>query len=149
MTVAGRRVNLTATEYELLRALSTNAGGVSTADELLRRVWGGRRAGDPNLLRTFVRRLRGKLGDDAGRPAYIFTERGVGYRLAVPGDPVDAPPAVATGFHGAPGPVAVVKRQRFVRPSTELFGSPQTGVGRGGASSIPPQQRNSIEMSAP
>ena len=86
VTVAGRRVDLTATEYELLRALSANPGGVSTADGLLRRVWGGRRAGDPNLLRTFVRRLRGKLGDDADRPAYIFTERGIGYRLAGPGD---------------------------------------------------------------
>ena len=86
VTVAGRRVDLTATEYDLLRALSANAGGVSTADALLRRVWGGRRAGDPNLLRAFVKRLRGKLGDDAGRPAYIFTERGVGYRLAAPGD---------------------------------------------------------------
>ena len=86
VTVAGRRVDLTATEYELLRALSANAGGVSTADALLRRVWGGRRAGGPNLLRAFVRRLRGKLGDDPGRPAYIFTERGVGYRLAAPGD---------------------------------------------------------------
>ena len=85
VTVAGRRVNLTATEYELLRALSANPGGVSTADALLQRVWGGRRAGGPNLLRTFVRRLRAKLGDDAGRP-YIFTERGVGYRLAAPGD---------------------------------------------------------------
>ena len=86
VTVAGRRVDLTATEYELLRALSANAGGVSTADALLRRVWGRRRAGGPNLLRAFVRRLRGKLGDDPGRPAYIFTERGVGYRLAAPGD---------------------------------------------------------------
>ena len=86
VTVGGRRVDLTATEYELLRALSVNAGGVSTADALLRRVWGGRRAGDPNLLRAFVKRLRGKLGDDPGRPAYIFTERGVGYRLAAPGD---------------------------------------------------------------
>ncbi len=86
VTVAGRRVDLTATEYELLRALSANAGGVSTADALLRRVWGGRRAGDPKLLRAFVKRLRGKLGDDAASPAYIFTERGVGYRLAAPGD---------------------------------------------------------------
>ena len=86
VTVAGRRVDLTATEYELLRALSANAGGVSTADALLRQVWGGRRAGDPKLLRAFVKRLRGKLGDDAARPAYIFTERGVGYRLAAPGD---------------------------------------------------------------
>ena len=86
VTVAGRRADLTATEYELLRALSANAGGVSTVDVLLRRVWGGRRAGGPNLLRAFVRRLRIKLGDDPGRPVYIFTERGVGYRLAAPGD---------------------------------------------------------------
>ena len=91
VTMAGRRVDLTATEYELLRVLSTGAGRVSTVDALLRRVWGGRRAGGPNLLRTFVRRLRGKLGDDAGRPAYIFTERGVGYRMAAPGDPVEDP----------------------------------------------------------
>ena len=86
VTVAGRRVDLTATEYALLRALSADAGGVSTADALLRRVWGGPRAGGPNLLRTFVRRLRGKLGDDPGRPAHIITERGVGYRLAAPRD---------------------------------------------------------------
>ncbi len=87
VTVAGRRVDLTAIEYELLRALSTGAGRVSTVDALLRQVWGGRRAGDPKLLRAFVKRLRHKLGDDAARPAYIFTERGVGYRMAAPGDP--------------------------------------------------------------
>ncbi len=86
VTVGDRRVDLTATEYELLRALSTRPGRVSTVDELLRRVWGKRHAGDLNLLRAFVNRLRGKLGDDAARPAYIFTERGIGYRLADPGD---------------------------------------------------------------
>ena len=88
-TVAGRRVDLTAIEYELLRVLSTAGGRVSTVDALLRQVWGGRRAGDPKLLRAFVKRLRRKLGDDAARPAYIFTERGVGYRMAAPGDPGD------------------------------------------------------------
>ena len=85
VTVAGRPVDLTAIEYELLRVLSTRAGRVSTVAALLRQVWGGRRAGDPKLLRAFVKRLRHKLGDDAARPAYIFTERGVGYRLAAPG----------------------------------------------------------------
>ena len=93
VTVAGRRVDLTAIEYELLRVLSTGGGRVSTVDALLRQVWGGRRAGDPKLLRAFVKRLRHKLGDDAASPAYIFTERGVGYRMAAPGDPADAPPA--------------------------------------------------------
>ena len=88
-TVAGRRVDLTAIEYELLRVLSTGGGRVSTVDALLRQVWGGRRAGEPKLLRAFVKRLRRKLGDDAARPAYIFTERGVGYRMAAPGDPGD------------------------------------------------------------
>ena len=93
VTVAGRRVDLTATEYELLRVLSTGGGRVSTVDALLRQVWGGRRAGDPKLLRAFVKRLRHKLGDDAARPAYVFTERGVGYRMAAPGEPVADPSA--------------------------------------------------------
>ena len=93
VTVAGRRVDLTAIEYELLRVLSTGGGRVSTVGALLRQVWGGRRAGDPKLLRAFVKRLRRKLGDDAASPAYIFTERGVGYRMAAPGDPADAPSA--------------------------------------------------------
>ncbi len=91
VTVDGRRVDLTATEYELLRVLSTGAGRVSTVDALLRQVWGGRRAGDPKLLRAFVKRLRRKLGDDAAHPAYVFTERGVGYRMAAPDDGVEEP----------------------------------------------------------
>ena len=91
VTVDGRRVDLTATEYELLRVLSTGAGRVSTVDALLRQVWGGRRAGDPKLLRAFVKRLRRKLGDDAARPAYVFTERGVGYRMAAPDDGAGEP----------------------------------------------------------
>lgn len=44
--------------------------------------------GDPqDLVRTFVKRLRRKLGDAAGNPAYIFNERGVWYRMAAPGNP--------------------------------------------------------------
>ena len=87
VTVAGRAVELTVTEYELLRALSLNAGRVSTYDALLRRVWNGRDYADESLVRTYVRRLRSKLGDDARDPAYILNERGVGYRMAKPGDP--------------------------------------------------------------
>ena len=82
VTVTGRPVRLTATEFDLLRALSTNVGRVSTYDYLLRQVWGGRDSGDRKLVRAFVKRLRQKLGDPASRPAYIFTERGVGYRMA-------------------------------------------------------------------
>ena len=66
--VAGRAVPLTATEYELLRVLSWTAGRVSTYDALLRQVWDGRHDGDTELVRSFVKKLRRKLGDDAARP---------------------------------------------------------------------------------
>ena len=87
VSVAGRPVQLTVTEYELLRVLSLSAGRVVTCDALLRQVWGGRESGGAKLVRAFVKTLRRKLGDDATRPAYIFTERGVGYRMAEPSDP--------------------------------------------------------------
>ena len=86
VSVAGRAVSLTVTEYELLRVLSLGAGRVATYDALVRQVWSGRRHADPKLVRAFVKRLRGKLGDDASRPTYIVTERGVGYRMARPGE---------------------------------------------------------------
>ena len=82
VSVAGRPVKLTATEFELLRALSLNAGRVSTYDALLRQVWGGRENADTDLVRVFVQKLRRKLGDDPKAPAYIFNHRGVGYRMA-------------------------------------------------------------------
>ncbi|MDE0422195.1 MAG: response regulator [Gammaproteobacteria bacterium] len=88
VTLAGDAVDLTATEYELLRALSVGAGGVVTHAALLSRVWNDRMNADANLVRVFVRNLRRKLGDDAASPTYIFNVRGVGYRM---------PEAAATG----------------------------------------------------
>ena len=82
VSVGDRPVELTATEYELLRALAVNTGRVSTFDALLRQVWGARGNGDPKIVRAYVKRLRRKLGDDAGNPVYILNERGVGYRMA-------------------------------------------------------------------
>jgi len=81
VTVAGRALELTATEYELLRTLSLNAGRVSTYDMLLRQVWGRRDTEDTGRLRTVMKKLRRKLGDDAARPSWIFSVRGVGYRM--------------------------------------------------------------------
>ena len=86
VSVAGRPVQLTATEYELFRALSRNAARVSTYAFLRRQVWGERPTGDPVLVRTYIKKLRRKLGDDAALPAYIVSERGVGYRMARPDD---------------------------------------------------------------
>ena len=88
VTVDGRPIALTATEYDLLRVLSQNAGRVLTHESLLRQVWAGRSGdGNPKLVRAYVKRLRSKLGDDAADPAWIFNERGVGYRMPQPGEP--------------------------------------------------------------
>ena len=86
VTLAGRPLSLTVIEYELLRALSVNAGRTITNESLLRQVWGRRDTSDSRTVRTFVRKLRQKLGDDAASPTYIFTERQVGYRMAGPSD---------------------------------------------------------------
>ena len=86
VTVAGRRVELTATEYELLRVLAQDAGRVLTHETLLRRVWARRPAAAPKIVRAYVKRLRDKLADEADRPALIVNERGVGYRMPRPGD---------------------------------------------------------------
>ena len=72
--MAGRPVRLTPTEYELLFELSVHAGRVLTHDQLLQRVWGLERTGEPWLVRR-------KLGDDTGNPTYIPTELRVGYRM--------------------------------------------------------------------
>ena len=82
VTVSGQPVQLTATEYKLLTELSNSVGRVLTQDELLQRVWGPEYAGEPQLLRSYVKSLRQKLGDNARKPTYIFTEHGIGYRMA-------------------------------------------------------------------
>ncbi len=84
VTLAGRPVRLTPTQFKLLAELSSNAGRVLTHDELLMNVWGQGHSADQQLLRSFVKGLRSKLGDDARNPVYIFTESGIGYRLAKP-----------------------------------------------------------------
>ena len=86
VTVAGRSVQLTFTEYKLLFDLSTNAGRVMTHNQLLRRVWGPGYEGDTQPVRTHIKNLRRKLKDDPKKPAYIFTEPRVGYRMAKPGE---------------------------------------------------------------
>ena len=86
VTVAGRTVDLTATEYALLQVLSLNAGRVVPYDMLLRQVWAGRKHASANLVRIFVRNLRRRLGEDAARPVWIFNQRGVGYRMPDPSE---------------------------------------------------------------
>jgi two-component system KDP operon response regulator KdpE len=79
VTVAGREVQLTPTEYDLLRVLATYAGKVITHRQLLREVWGNEQ--ETHTLRVNISNLRRKVEPDPARPRYIVTEPGVGYRL--------------------------------------------------------------------
>lgn len=79
VTVAGQTIELTATEFKLLRLLMERQGRVQTRDHLLVNVWNYSAEIETRTVDTHVRRLREKLGPEA---AWIETIRGVGYRMA-------------------------------------------------------------------
>ncbi len=81
VTLAGRRVHLTPTEYGMLAELSAHAGRVATHEHLLERVWRERGDGNVRPMRTMVSKLHRKPGDDAGNPTYIFTEPRFGFLM--------------------------------------------------------------------
>jgi two-component system KDP operon response regulator KdpE len=81
VTVDGKEISLTPTEYDLLRVLVINAGKVLTHQQLLRKVWGMGYENESHLLRVNVSNLRHKLEPDPTRPIHIITEPGVGYRF--------------------------------------------------------------------
>jgi len=79
VTVRGRAVELTATEFKLLALLMQRRGRVQSRDQLLQEVWGYESMVDTRTVDTHMRRLREKLGDAA---MYLETVRNVGYRFA-------------------------------------------------------------------
>ncbi|MDD4985559.1 MAG: response regulator transcription factor [Dehalococcoidales bacterium] len=79
VTVAGKEVRLTPTEYMLLQELVSNAGKVLSHTHLLGRVWGSDYVEDRQFLHVFINRLRTKLEADPQNPEYITTVSGVGY----------------------------------------------------------------------
>lgn len=80
--VRGADVQLTPTEYDLLKALVLHAGKVLTHRQIVREVWGGAHYEDAlHLLRVNISNLRRKIEADATRPRLIVTEPGVGYRI--------------------------------------------------------------------
>lgn len=81
VTVNGREVKLTVTEYNLLRFLVRHAGKVLTHRQLLREVWGQGHDEHTHYLRVYVAHLREKLEDNPAKPELFITEPGVGYRL--------------------------------------------------------------------
>jgi DNA-binding response OmpR family regulator/signal transduction histidine kinase len=84
VTVADQKVSLSATEYKILYELATHAGRPLTYEQILRQVWGPEYSGETEVVRSFIRNLRRKLGDDARNPRFILTERQVGYRMPKP-----------------------------------------------------------------
>ena len=82
--LAGERLELTPTEYNLLYHLVRNAGHVMTHATLLAKVWGREYVDEVDYVRVYIRRLRDKLGDDPDAPRFIRTERGLGYRFLPP-----------------------------------------------------------------
>jgi DNA-binding response OmpR family regulator len=79
--VAGEELTLTSKEFDLLRVLVRDAGKVVSRDQLMREVWDTEWFGSTKTLDMHVSWLRRKLGDDAARPRYISTVRGVGFRF--------------------------------------------------------------------
>ena len=84
VSLGGRSIQLTPTEYKLLCEFSMNAGRLLTYDHLLRRVWSSDDSSDTQVVRSFVKNLRHKLGDNARSPTYILTVPTIGYRMPNP-----------------------------------------------------------------
>ncbi len=82
VSVSGREVTLTPTEFALLQHLAVNSDKVLTHNMLLQSVWGNEYSSEKEYLRVFVGRLRRKLEPDAKNPKYIQTIPGVGYQIS-------------------------------------------------------------------
>ena len=81
VTVRGKPVSLTPTEFQLLLNLAENAGRILSHEQLLSQVWGPEYVGETGYVKRYVWYLRQKIEDDPSNPQYILTERGFGYRL--------------------------------------------------------------------
>ena len=82
VTVDGRSVELTPTEWNLLLFLARNQGRVATHQVLAERVWGSEYV-DSTVIKAAVRRLRQKIGDSGANPRFVRSHRGLGYSLTV------------------------------------------------------------------
>jgi two-component system, OmpR family, KDP operon response regulator KdpE len=81
VSVKGKEVKLTATEYSLLRLFVQHAGKVLTHRQILKEVWGPNYVEHTHYLRVYMAHLREKLESDPSQPTILITEPGVGYRL--------------------------------------------------------------------
>src|SRR4029079_6237114 len=86
VSLEGRPVKLTPTEYDLLKYMIEHAGKVLTHRMLLQEVWGQAYVDQAQYLRVFVGQLRKKIEKQPGRPRFILTDPGVGYRFCTDAD---------------------------------------------------------------
>ena len=86
VTLAGRPLDLTRKEFDLLWLLASRPGEVISKRDLLAGVWGQPFGGADRTVDVHLSWLRRKLGESAAEPRYLHTVRGVGVRLAAPGD---------------------------------------------------------------
>ena len=75
----GELINLTIREFELLKFLALKKNQIFTREALLSQVWGYEYFGDVRAVDVTIRRLREKIEDDASKPKFIITKRGIGY----------------------------------------------------------------------
>ena len=80
--VGDRDVNLTQNEYKIVSLLGKYAGKVLTYDYIIKELWGPRAGGDNQILRVNMANIRRKIEKNPAEPEYLFTEVGVGYRMA-------------------------------------------------------------------
>lgn len=79
VTIAGREINLTAREYDILYLMASNPRKVYNRDDLLKAVWEADYPGDARTVDVHVRRLREKIEPDSSAPTFVHTKWGVGY----------------------------------------------------------------------
>jgi two-component system KDP operon response regulator KdpE len=87
VTLGGRAIHLTRTEYNLLFELARHRGQVLLHEQLLTAVWGPEYRDDIDYLRAYIHYLRQKLEADPASPRLIVTEPGIGYCLTCPDEP--------------------------------------------------------------
>ena len=82
--VKGENVKLTLSEFRIVSLLAKHAGKVLTYDFIMKELWGPRAGGDNQILRVNMANIRRKIEENPAEPKYLFTEVGVGYRIAEP-----------------------------------------------------------------
>ena len=80
--INGENAKLTLSEFRIVALLGKHAGKVLTYDYIIKELWGPRASGDNQILRVNMANIRRKIEKNPAEPEYLFTEVGVGYRLA-------------------------------------------------------------------